>query len=200
MGTKTITMKHAIYGDIVLEAVHVREDGKAVYLMRDAIPFRAFSEASCNDYAKSDIKQWLNSDAPAGKWWTDPAGKGKLPRYWDAPGFLAGFAKEDLERITETELGLFFLPSYTELTGEPNGNLGMEGEQWTAFEGMLYGELAERLRKKELGTGDKAWWWLRSCHPSYPRRARSVNTDGHPYDNIWACYPFYAAAAACVIG
>lgn len=172
---KQMNVKHDLYGLLVADHVHTRKDGAEVYLFQTG-PYREFDASNCNDYAVSDVREWLNSDKPAGKWWTEKHGEGsKKPSYWDVAGFLAGFDKEFLDKLEETEFGYFFLPSYTEITGMPNGRFGMDGEQFDAFEG---GKNRAALCKCELFNGGRDWWWLRSANPGISYSVRGVSASG----------------------
>lgn len=199
-----ITFENSVYGDLIFERKHDLPNGHGIYQMRDAIPYREFDAANIADYSVADINQWLTSDAPAGKWWKDLHGKGKRPSYFDTPGFLYGFKPEDLAKLQPTENGLFFLPSFTEVTGQPNGNLGMEGELWSAYEGA-WEEMnkspyaCDRLKKKIIGTNEKAWWWLRSCVPDASNCARGVGRGGYADVTNFAYNRGDAVAPACVI-
>ena len=102
-----------------------------------------------NRWSQSAIRQWLNSAAAAGAWWTAQNG-------WDRPvsaaatlrGFLAGFSTDFtdiLEEVdvvtalntvegatdaTETTRDKIFLPSLTELYVNPQY---AEGEEWDYY-------------------------------------------------------------------
>ena len=175
------------------------------------------------NYVQSGIRQWLESDAPAGQWWRPAHKFDRMPSYVGRPGFLNGFDPDFVEKLIPTTLSIelngvyevdlpktddpcsfsskMFLPSYTELTGRKNNKIA-EGEMWDACNGV-YEEACntyecDRLKKLSLD-GKRVWWWQRSCDPSYPGYARAVDTIGHPRDNGWACDPCNAVAAACVI-
>ena len=103
-----------------------------------------------NRWSVSNIRQWLNSDGAAGKWFTAQHDYDEAPTsdnvssaggaYADAPGFLAGFSANVLQHFTditnttvlcnadgggsETTVDKVFLPSSTEmgLTNNSEGN------------------------------------------------------------------------------
>ena len=174
-------------------------------------PYRAIRGSG--NYLQSALNKYLNSDAPAGQWWYPSHVFDRPPSYADRPGFLAGFEKSFLDKIVtyepicasnrrfEMEMRInssytvpskFFLPSYSELSGQANNNV-MEGSRWELAENR------ENLRKTNLLNGERTWYWQRSCHPDVSYDAFGVDTDGDPNDGGWACIPSGALAAACVI-
>jgi len=214
-----IAVPHEQFGLITFEKVHTLEDGSCVYLTTKAFVEHEMSaealgyECGVDVYRLSDVHQWLNSDQE--KWWTEKIPGADEPSYEGAPGFMAGFPKEFLEQVRTVNIvcaerdrkpraiqAKFFLPSYTELTGESNCGV-MEGVWWDAFreafEARGIGGLMDRLRKKNAGGRIYEWWWQRSCVPWYPVRFRSVGRDGNPVNNGHACNPFVGLAVACVI-
>ena len=110
-------------------------------------------------YSLSNIDQWLNKDIP--NWYVpshaydqspdSPSVCGDMPtHYATRPGFLNAFDSiektalldttivsvkfnSDYSSITEYLTRKVFLPSYTEVSGELNGNVH-EGEMWSYFE------------------------------------------------------------------
>ena len=58
-----------------------------------------------NRYGQSAIRQWLNSDADAGKWWT-PQNKYDRPpsELGSRPGFLTGFSEEFLGMVEKIKI------------------------------------------------------------------------------------------------
>jgi len=54
-----------------------------------------------NRYLHSAVRQWLNSDADAGEWWTAQHSTDAAPAYAATePGFLAGFSAEFVELLS----------------------------------------------------------------------------------------------------
>lgn len=181
------------------------------------------SRYGSNNPAQSAIHKWLNSAAAAGEWFYPSHKFDMTPSYADLPGFLAGFSEEFLAKLKMTEqvcatnkyyeIGyernssysmpcLFYLPSYTQLTGQKNNGV-LEGEQWDAMEGV-YKEVyenwsCERLVKHGIGDDDPIWYWIRSCDPDYSYNVHVVSTGGHANSDGNAAIPMYGTAAACTI-
>lgn len=157
------------------------------------------------NYAQSAIRQYINADGYG--WWQSQTSYDEAPSYVDEPGFLAGFPKEfvdmliPIERICATnnvfEYGMntisqysvrdkMFLPSFTELTGRPNGDV-IEGRKFNL------------LDKHEEYMSKSDWYFQRSCNPSNPDCVWSVSVCGNPDYSGLACYRVCGFAAACVI-
>lgn len=106
-----------------------------------------------NRYSQSAIRQWLNSDAAAGSWWTAQSATDVAPDYAATlPGFLAGFsvgftellsavkvqtATADVDgNVVDTTYDKVWLPSKEELyavvdTTNSSVNIsGVEGPYW----------------------------------------------------------------------
>ena len=176
------------------------------------------------NYAQSAVRKWLNSSKGPGEWW-EPSHKFDMwPSYADKPGFLAGFSSEFRKKLwlsaipTRTNTVYetpgyntrdqyscedhFFLPSFTNLTGQDNGDIS-EGVQWDYFNDVWCEIVStwtcDRLKKVDISTGKPVWWWLRSPNPNIAEDARSVDTDGDAYSDTNACDSGRAVAAACVI-
>lgn len=177
-------------------------------------------------WSESAIRQWLNSSAAAGAWWTPKNG-------WDRPpaqattlrGFLAGFTEdflavleetevvtalntqEGFAETTETTLDKIFLPSLQEWYINPQ-LANVEGEDWDyykelASEAGLSGKFAqgstyEILRKYNLeNKTSPVIVWLRSCHRGYANSAWGVNSSG--YVNYYYAYNAIRGCPACKI-
>ena len=192
-----ITLQHEIYGDILMDCVHILENGNGVYLMHYALPRMEFDAAEAagrgldfgnNDYSLSNIRQWLNSEDGRG-WWKSTHVFDAPPSYADRPGFLYGFTEGSLALVgwggpEGFESDTFFLLSEEEVEG-----------------GLPYLKTPEgrKLLRKTDKDGNPVWWWLRSPSPSDPGIARDVGTDGHTYSYDCAFDRCGAVAAACVI-
>lgn len=157
--------------------------------------------------APCDIKQWLNSRQPGGKWWEanpDIAGD-KTPPYSDEDGFLygldpaftsaLGFVKKKTARnitdgggLDETDERIFLL-SFTELGGGNLNNLA-EGEAYSVFS-----DNASRVKTDPSGTSVS--WWTRSANPSTTSPVYVVYPNGM-FNSINSTYT-YAIVPACVI-
>ena len=179
-----------------------------------------------NRYSQSAIRQWLNSDAAAGSWWTAQNG-------WDRPpaqvttvrGFLAGVSAEFLQIIKpvdvvtaintvegsaetyETTQDRIFLPSLQEMYIAPQ-LADTEGIDWD-----YYKELAEEaglpgkfqqgqtypiLKTYRISSKTSAVnARLRSAYRGYACYTWSVSTSGY----VNASYAYYALSGspACII-
>lgn len=99
-------------------------------------------------WSQSAIRQWLNSDKPAGQWWTSQNKFDRVPeQHATKAGFMSGFEKEFLDCIqpikvvtalntvsdkadgeTEVTYDTFFLPSLEQMYIAPQ--LAGEGDTW----------------------------------------------------------------------
>lgn len=155
------------------------------------------AEYGSNAYHESAIRQWLNSDRPKGEWWEGQHGWDNPPEELDKiDGLLAGFDDDFIgclgycDCITARPLGnkgesittrdRFFLPSVTEITGEPNNGV-MEGTKFA---------YADKIAK--------GYNWLRSPYASYADFVAIVNTSGA--FSINNAIIAVGVAPACVIG
>ena len=181
-----------------------------------------------NRYSQSAIRQWLNSDAAAGSWWTAQNG-------WDRPpaqattvrGFLAGASAEFLQIIKpvdvvtaintvegsaetyETTQDRIFLPSLQEMYIAPQ-LADTEGIDWD-----YYKELAEEadlpgkfqqgqtypiLKTYRISSKASAVIArLRSAYRGYASSAWCVYASGYVYNTgAGACYAF-SGSPACII-
>lgn len=105
-------------------------------------------------YELSNIRQWLNSNAPTG-WFTskhtyDQAPNGSYvtgrTEYAGRPGFLNTFTSVEHNAILSTPIiyhdyqdgfrtlnDKIFLPSFKEISGTDSGNMALEGNMWSYF-------------------------------------------------------------------
>ena len=101
-----------------------------------------------NRWSQSAMRQWLNSDKPAGQWWTSQNKFDRVPeQHATKAGFMSGFEKEFLDCIqpikvvtalntisdkadgeTEVTYDTFFLPSLQQMY--LTTQLAGEGEDW----------------------------------------------------------------------
>ena len=161
-----------------------------------------------NRYAHSAIRQWLNSSANAGSWWTAQHECDAAPRYaTTVDGFMKGFDDDFLavlgltkfkvtknivtdgggyEELTDT----FYLPSKMEV------GLGAENsiEEGTQF--PYFTDNASRIKYRE-GTSDIYYWWLRTPHFGGSNFMRYVNMLGTLDDYI--CFIASGVVPACNI-
>lgn len=101
-----------------------------------------------NRWSQSAMRQWLNSDKPAGQWWTSQNKFDRVPeQHATKAGFMSGFEKEFLDCIqpikvvtalntvsdkadgeTEVTYDTFFLPALEQMYINPQ--LAGEGDVW----------------------------------------------------------------------
>ena len=176
-------------------------------------------------WKESAIRQYLNSSAAAGAWWTPQNG-------WDRPpaeaatlrGFLAGFSEDflsvlqnvtvvtalntqgDYSEDTETTQDKIFLPSMTEWYINPQY---AEGEEWDYYktlaqEAGLTGKFQqyqtyEILKKYRVdSTTSAVYVWLRSCGRGHATNAWYVGTSGI-VSNYGLAYYAFRGCPACII-
>ena len=108
-----------------------------------------------NRWSQSGIRQWLNSKAAAGSWWTPQNAFDRAPSELTSQrGFMAGFSDEFLRilgkvKVTtalntveghatdrEDTYDTFFLPSLEQMYGTPQ-LAGAEGEYWEYWKRAL---------------------------------------------------------------
>ena len=201
-----------ISGPIVFEVVGVNhhtttEYQKTITLMtKHIIRKAAFDAAEPNNtdsnrkvkgnnrWSVSNIRQWLNSDGAAGKWFTAQHEYDAPPTYADAPGFLAGFSADVLQHFTditnttnlnnvdgggtETTVDKVFLPSYTEM-GLTTG----EGSHLS----IRYPDANSRIK-----SGADGIYWTRSPYTVMnPHNVGYINADGNSPN-----YTFFIGASA----
>ena len=176
-------------------------------------------------WKESAIRQWLNSDAAAGAWWTPQNG-------WDRPpseaatlrGFLAGFSEDFLSVLKTVEIKTalntqegftdeydttqdkIFLPCLENwyINPEKSG----EGEEWDYYkelaeEAGLSGKFQrsstyEILKKYRVDSTTSAVnVWLRSCYRGSAYYAWLVGSSGYVTSN--GAYYAYRGCPACII-
>lgn len=152
-------------------------------------PTSARQTAGNNNYALSNIHQWLNSSAAPGEWFTASHAYDTAPTqdyvsnggYYDSrPGFLYYFDTNERENILPTTVkcvipvvdgGTYlttpaqvFLPSITEIAGESENSIA-EGTQWEYFNGAssLVAKLTAQAASYSIvsvsKTADAPWDW-----------------------------------------
>ena len=177
-------------------------------------------------WSESAIRQYLNSTAAAGSWWTPKNG-------WDRPpsqlstvrGFLAGCDESFLNILdtvpvvtalntvegfadtTETTYDKIFLPSLQEMYINPQ-LAGVEGVDWDYYktlaqEAGLTGKFQQYSTYPILityqagNTTSPVTVWLRSCFRGYAYYAWFVYTTGYVGTNY--AYYAYRGCPACKI-
>ena len=178
-----------------------------------------------NRYLHSAQRQWLNSAAGVGEWWTaQHVGDCPPSQLASRKGFMAGLDNDFLSVITAVKVQVtantvtdggvtdvmydkFFLQSLEEMYGVPQ--LGdIEGpyfpywKQITGLETPSNGSSsqpndARKIRRINAPTGSAAGVRLRSCYRGHSNGAWHVNTGG--YLTYSTANYSYAAQPACVI-
>ena len=200
--------------DTVLDASDINYQSRALY--------------GNGNYYQSALYRWLTA-AVETNWWSPTHKFDRPPSYVNRKAFKFGFDSQFIDILAatnrvcatnsvyetgkgpmnvdfatnssyETGGNIFFLPSFTELTGQQNNNVS-EGTVFQAFEGLYdpskskYGDEAyiKYLR------GQPRYYWERSCRPHDPHYVRRVFGDGSPGSGDIACDRGSGFAAACVI-
>ena len=189
-----------IVGDAETETGHVNTIGRMRY--------------GSNNYKESAIRQWLNSGAAAGEWWSAQTAFDRAVGYASEAGFLHGMDADFLAVVQPTTVkcgtnntwelyGWTKNTAYTVkdrfyLASRPEVGLGSEStDQGSVFEYFDGAANVDRIKRDSEGTARN--WWLRSPTPSTSHHVRYVRADGTLYHYLYAYYG-YGAAAACEIG
>lgn len=160
-----------------------------------------------NRYLYSNIRQWLNSSAAAGSWYSNQHSADAAPDYATTKaGFMSYFDSDFLAVIGKTKIKTvkasvdggsyeemaneyFYLPSTTEV--------GLANENNIA-EGTLFPYFDSNDKRIKQYSGSNKWWWLRTPYSGYSYYVRGVYTDGSLYSNV-ACYSGGVAPACNII-
>ena len=149
-----------------------------------------------NNWLQAAIRQWLNSDAEGGKWWSAQTEHDVAPSYVNDDGFLKGLDADFLSVVgqvkkitalnTVTDGGgfvetieRFFQPSLTEVNGGATGTIN-EGKvypyysSFSDFAGISYS--TNRIKYKN---GTQTAWGLRSPAFDYSCNVRGVLASGN---------------------
>lgn len=147
------------------------------------------AQYGCNRWDWSAIRQWLNSAAAPGEWWTAQHEYDAAPAYAATlAGFMADLPADFLSAVAPARLvtalpnadgggsvetvDRFWLPSRTEIFGALNGGIA-EGMQMTK-----YIDATDANRIKYNAAGNSASWYLRSAHTSQPHYVAFVERTG----------------------
>ena len=140
-----------------------------------------------NRYLYSNIRQWLNSSAAAGSWYSNQHSADAAPDYATTKaGFMSYFDSEFLAVIGKTKIKTvkasvdggsyeemadeyFYLPSTTEV--------GLANESSIA-EGTLFPYFDSNEKRIKQYSGSNKWWWLRTPHSGVSSYVRGVSADG----------------------
>jgi hypothetical protein len=167
------------------------------------------AQYGCNRWGWSAIRQWLNSAAAPGEWWTAQHEYDAAPAYAATlAGFMADLPADFLSAVAPARLvtalpnadgggsvetvDRFWLPSRTEIFGDTNEDGIVEGVQMTKY---IDATDADRIKYNAAGTA--TIWWLRT-HMYYARvSVLSVDASGS-LNNISAIST-WGIVPACII-
>lgn len=143
----------------------------------------------CNRWDWSSIRQWMNSAAAPGEWWTAQHEYDAAPAYAATlAGFMADLPADFLSAVAPARLvtalpnvdgggsvetvDRFWLPSRTEIFGDANNGVA-EGVLMTKY---VDATDADRIKQKGNGAADR--WRLRSAVLSHAHPVYLVSSDG----------------------
>lgn len=178
-----------------------------------------------NRWSQSGIRQWLNSKAAAGSWWTPQNDFDRAPSELTSQrGFMAGFSDEFLSilgkvKVTtalntveghatdrEDTYDTFFLPSLEQMYGTPQ-LAGAEGEYWeywkralglTSPSGTGSANIHEAYKTYAINAKTSAQYVrLRSAYRGVANYTWLVTSTG--YLGSDRAYASFRCAPACVI-
>lgn len=180
-----------------------------------------------NRWRDSDIRQWLNSDAEAGKWWSQRNDfDTRITTMYGAAGFMHGLDEDfravitkskittNTNKITEdgsndTTYDYFFLPTMKNLNAGDQDSANPEDTViWDYYQKFRQdgktGENRERdpNRLKGKSTGGYLRWWERSPNAGLAFGMRSVSPDaGNEGVANWgdSAFHWHGVAPACRI-
>lgn len=158
-----------------------------------------------NDWKESAKRQWLNSDKPAGQWWTPQNPWDRPPAYAETMnGFMYDLDPEFLGVIGKTQVttnyfdtttgaindtyiteDYFFLMSASQVSSDYSG----EGTKYTP-----YSDNASRIMYKD---GSATYYRLRSPSPRQSFDMYHVNSDGSVNAAATLASSNYYVAPAC---
>ena len=180
-----------------------------------------------NRWSQSAIRQWLNSDALAGEWWTPQNVFDRPPQQLAAmKGFMAGLPEDfkavlapvkvttALNTVSDSEIGasedtydIFFLPSLEQEYIVPQA-AGVEGAYWPYWKERLEldspqewynaGTNANHIRHAISNHNSAQYVTLRSASRGYAYFRWYLTSSGGASTNSTAATA-YAPAPACVI-
>ena len=158
-----------------------------------------------NDWKESAIRQWLNSNKPAGQWWTPQNPWDRPPAYANtANGFLYDLDPEFLDVIGKTQVTTKYFDT---TTGALNGTYTTEDYFFLmstsqvssdySGEGTKYTPYSDNASRKMYKNGSATYYWLRSPYSSYSNYVYGVPSGG--YMNSGYASNSYGVAPACNI-
>lgn len=182
-----------------------------------------------NRWSQSAIRQWLNSDAPAGEWWTPQNLYDRPPQQLATlPGFMAGLPDDikailkpikvttALNTVSDTDIGasedtydIFFCPSLEQEYIVPQA-AGVEGAYWPYWKERLeldspqaqYGEGTNKnhIRYAIEKHNSAQYVRFRSAYRSYAYSAWCMYSSGSAYGYYYGTAAYaFRPAPACAI-
>ena len=168
------------------------------------------AQYGCNRWDWSSIRQWLNSAAAPGEWWTVQHEYDAAPAYAATlAGFMADLPADFLNAVAPARLTTalpnadgggsvetvdrFWPPSRTEIFGALDGELS-EGAQMTKYVGATD---AERIKYNSAGTA--SGWALRSSNRSNSYNIVNVSANGIMQELSWSSAWSGGIVPACII-
>ena len=147
------------------------------------------AQYGCNRWDWSAIRQWMNSTAAPGEWWTAQHEYDAAPDYAATlAGFMADLPADFLSAVAPARLvtalpnadgggsvetvDRFWLPSRTEIFGDANNGVA-EGVLMTKY---VDATDADRIKQNGNGAADR--WRLRSATLSHAHPVYLVSSDG----------------------
>lgn len=178
-----------------------------------------------NDWTQSAYRQYLNSAAGKGEWWTAQHESDVAPDQANTlPGFMSGYAQDWLDifkpikvttalntacdgGVDAVTYDTFFLPSLEQMYGAPQKS-GVEGDVWeywiqeTGYPSRTNGSSSNTNDARKIPSitapdGAAVACRLRSAYRSNTLNVWTVHTAGYLYN--YSAYSAYRAQPACVI-
>ena len=168
-----------------------------------------------NNIKESALRQWLNSSATKGNFWTPQTKFDRPPSYANTlDGFLTTLP-DDFKAVVKKRDRKVNTNSVFELNDTINSYYTLSDKFWLASRFNVYGSeevgsvatddvffdyyngASNTDRIKYNSSGVARWWWLDTPHAGYAYGVRFVYTDGSLDYNI--AYTSYGVAPACVI-
>ena len=168
------------------------------------------AQYGCNRWDWSAIRQWMNSAAAPGEWWTAQHEYDAAPAYAATlAGFMADLPADFLSAVAPARLTTalpnadgggsvetvdrFWLPSRTEIFGDANNGVA-EGVQMTKY---IDATDADRLKYNSAGTA--SGWELRSPNRSNSYNIVNVAANGTWQGLTWSSVWSGGIVPACII-
>ena len=211
--TEGLEIKNLTYKgyDFPMVEMGTRPEGKvfgSYYLIMDWLSFSPKYNGEkykygCNHWDISIVRQWLNSDLPAGQWYKEYEVDNEKVDWSNTPsstknfikntdGFLRiiGLSKSQLtpvKNITYTKEGkeiitedYIWIPSLTELSTQNKYIEGQPLEYWQKLIGNNANWDSNNNRiMKSCDTFEPSWYWIRSAGSDYSDGVRRVASRGY---------------------